>query len=104
MPLQFNKHSPELLLMVEKIMKPGKTPKETMSASESSSFPISDFTFSKRAAKPSKKSKTPARNIIILAHSSLPIITKYKPTQPENRFREVMVFGICFIIFIAKQK
>src|SRR6478735_794994 len=40
--------------------KEGNKPKLTMSASESSSLPIGDDTFRNRAAKPSKKSNTPA--------------------------------------------
>jgi len=38
----------------------GSNPKLTMSASESSSLPIGDDTLRNRAAKPSKKSNTPA--------------------------------------------
>ncbi len=38
------------------IITPGTTPKLTISASESSCFPISDFTLSRRATIPSKKS------------------------------------------------
>jgi hypothetical protein len=41
----------------------GNTPKLTMSASESSSFPIEDDTFNILAAKPSKKSNTQAAHI-----------------------------------------
>jgi len=41
----------------------GNTPKLTMSASESSSLPIGEETFKRRAANPSKKSKSPASQI-----------------------------------------
>ncbi len=41
----------------------GNTPKLTMSASESSSFPIGEETFKSRAANPSKKSQRPASQI-----------------------------------------
>ena len=46
------------------MMNDGATPKETTSDKESSSPPIGDFALSSRAAKPSKKSKTAATNII----------------------------------------
>ena len=42
------------------IINPGTTPKVTMSASESRSFPIGELTPNKRAAKPSKKSNIAA--------------------------------------------
>lgn len=42
------------------IITPGTTPKVTMSANESKSFPIGELTPNKRAAKPSKKSKIAA--------------------------------------------
>ena len=41
----------------------GATPKLTISASESSSFPIAEYAFSQRAANPSKKSKTEAASM-----------------------------------------
>lgn len=55
--------------IILKIIIPGKTPKLTTSARESNSFPIGLVTFNKRAAKPSKKSKTAARNIYIDAEA-----------------------------------
>ena len=50
----------------------GSKPKLTMSASESSSLPIGEFTFSQRAAKPSKKSKTAAAQTKYAAGTTLP--------------------------------
>ena len=46
---------------------PGATPKLTISASESSSFPIAEYAFNRRAARPSEKSNTAAMKMAIIA-------------------------------------
>ena len=75
-------------------MAPGARPKDTTSANESSCLPISEYAFNSRAAKPSKKSKTAARHIKIAAHTKCPSIAKITASEPENRFSEVIKFGI----------
>ena len=51
----------------ENTIAPGATPKLTTSANESNSFPNGEYAFKARAAKPSKKSKTPEINIANIA-------------------------------------
>ena len=46
---------------------PGATPKLTISARESSSFPMGEYAFNMRAAKPSVKSNTAAMKMAIIA-------------------------------------
>ena len=46
---------------------PGATPKLTISESESSSFPMGEYALKRRAASPSKKSKTAAMKMAIIA-------------------------------------
>ena len=77
---------------------PGKNPKLTISAKESRSFPIGDFTFNKRATIPSKKSKIPEKITKYAAVSKLPLNAKTIPIQPEKRFAQVIALGRCFFI------
>jgi hypothetical protein len=71
----------------------GATPKLTTSAKESSSFPIAEYAFSQRAAKPSKKSKTEATRMKYAAISNLSLNAQTIDKQPQNRFRHVIVLG-----------
>lgn len=61
---------------------------------ESNSFPIGEKAFSKRAANPSKKSKTAANMIQTTAYIKLPSSAMTEATQPDTRFRQVIVLGI----------
>ena len=80
----------------------GATPNETTSDKESSSPPMGDFALRARAAKPSKKSKTAATNIIAEAHKTRSWHKKSIETQPLMRLQHVMVLGICFTIDIIQ--
>ena len=80
------------------MMNEGATPNDTTSDNESSSPPIGDFALSARAAKPSKKSKMAARNIIAEAHNKWLLQVKSIETQPLKRLQHVMVLGMCFFI------
>src|SRR5690606_9268565 len=73
----------------------GNNPKLTTSASESSSFPIGELTFSSRATNPSKKSNTPASHTKYAAGMSRPSRTKTTPKQPQIRLQHVKKFGKC---------
>ena len=77
---------------------PGTTPNETISASESRSLPMGDFTFNALAASPSKKSATaaPITNHDAIKVKSLEINTS--AIHPQSRFRRVIAFGILFRI------
>jgi hypothetical protein len=77
-----------------KIIAAGTTPKETTSASESSSFPISLLTCNMRAEKPSKKSNIPAIPIRIEAATRFPLNAATNAKQPEKRFMDVKKLGI----------
>ena len=79
----------------------GSTPKLTISARESSSFPISEYAFRSLAANPSQKSNPAAANMSGKAMSIRPCKVKITPRVPEIRFIEVIVFGICLIICIC---
>lgn len=75
----------------------GATPKETTSASESNSLPIVDFTRSKRAAKPSKKSKKDANTTIIAAIANLLFWSAMTiAVTPADKLSKVIILGICF--------
>lgn len=76
-------------------MKPGATPKETTSESESKSPPIGECASSKRAVKPSKKSNKPAAKTMIAAVTGIPENEKRMEKQPDNRLQQVIVLGIC---------
>ena len=76
----------------------GATPKLTASASESSSFPISEYALRIRAEKPSRKSKIIAARISHEAVTGSPLAVKIIEINPAARFREVMKFGICLIL------
>src|SRR5690242_675818 len=70
----------------------GRTPKVTMSASESSSFPIGELTLSILAANPSRKSNTHAaatnQNVYRGVSNTIAI-----PRTPHNRLQHVSAFG-----------
>ena len=70
------------------------------SAKESSSFPIPEYAFSSLAEKPSKKSKTDANNMQYTAYWYSPLKVNMMDIAPERRLQQVIVFGICFVIFI----
>ena len=72
----------------------------TMSAKESSSFPMPEEAFSILAANPSKKSKTAPSIIRMKPWSGRPPKVKITPTTPQRRFMEVIESGMCFLIFI----
>ena len=76
-------------------MKPGATPNDTTSESESRSAPMGECAFSNRAVKPSKKSKSPATKIMIAAATGIPEKENKMEKQPEIRLPQVMVLGIC---------
>mgnify|MGYP001093111979 CR=1 FL=1 len=75
----------------------GATPKLTMSARLSSSFPISEYAFSILAEKPSRKSKIIAASISQDAVERSPFEARITAIKPEIRFNEVMKFGICLM-------
>lgn len=81
-----------------KMMTPGRSPKDRISASESSCLPISDFTCSILAMKPSRKSKIAAIPIKMAPVLKLSAKANVIPIQPLNKFKQVIVFGICFLI------
>ena len=75
-------------------MAEGATPKLMSSASESSSLPMAELTLSKRAAIPSKKSKTAASRMKNPAAVRLPVNANVIDIQPDKAFISVMVFGM----------
>ena len=76
----------------------GKSPKEIKSASESSSFPNGEVTFSILAASPSRKSTNPANQISDAAMYKLSFLkTIIIPTLPQIKFEIVSRFGICLL-------
>jgi hypothetical protein len=77
-------------------MKPGNTPNDTQSARESNCFPSSPETFNRRAANPSKKSKTADKTMKYAPERTFPFKTKLIPITPERRFIRVKPLGICF--------
>ena len=79
----------------------GNTPKVTMSANESNSFPIADCVCSNRAENPSKKSNKAPTPIMYAADTKSPLNAKTIPMQPLNKFNEVIKLGIeAFSLFI----
>ena len=76
----------------------GATPKLISSASESNSFPISEYAFYSRAAIPSKKSNIAANITQNTTQKKAPSKAIIIAILPENKFMEVMVLGICFFI------
>ena len=80
----------------------GATPKLTISARESRSFPIGEYAFSDLAARPSKKSKNAASNTKIRGATGLD--EQITAKQPQSRLQQVKVFGMCFLIPIALQR
>ena len=80
--------------MVRCSIRAGRTPKLTTSLSESSSFPMSEYASSARAARPSRKSKTAAASIMQKAMSGRSLKVNITPMTPQRRFMEVMLFGI----------
>lgn len=79
-------------------MKPGATPKLTTSARLSSSLPIAEYAFSRRAENPSRKSKIIAARISHEDVTMSPLAAKIIATKPETRLSDVIRFGICFIM------
>jgi len=88
-------------LSSENNMRAGTSPKLISSARESSSFPISDGAFNTRASIPSKKSKIALNMIKTSAHSYWASNAITLAIQPENKFRQVTVFGIWRVIAFA---
>ena len=82
------------------MMKPGATPNETTSESESKSAPMGEWALSKRAEKPSKKSKRPATKIMMAALTGIPQPRNRIDKQPESRLQQVIAFGICCLMFM----
>lgn len=77
---------------------PGTTPLVTTSARLSNSNPTWLWAFKARAAKPSKKSKNIPVKAKKDAATKSPDTAKMIATHPHNKLREVIKFGICFII------
>ena len=88
-------------LTIINAMADGATPKLMSSASESSSLPIAELTLSRRAAMPSKKSKTAAIRIKSPASVKLPVNAKVIDRHPDKAFIKVMVFGMLEIILFC---
>ena len=65
-----------------------------MSARESSSFPMSEYDFNKRAVIPSKKSNTAASKMKAPAISNLPLNAIVMAMHPEKRLSEVIALGM----------
>jgi len=82
----------------EKAMAPGANPKLMISANESSSLPMGEYAFSIRAANPSQKSNMAEQPISIEAVIKYPSKAIRVAILPENRFKQVIVLGICGII------
>ena len=80
------------------IINAGAIPKLTASARESSSFPMSEYAFRRRAEKPSNQSKIIAAMISHDAVTTSPLTAKTSDMKPAARLRHVMKFGICFIL------
>ena len=74
----------------------GASPNETISASESKSAPMADFTFKRRAARPSKKSKIAAQSINNAAVNKNPFKANTAEIAPVNALQQVRKLGICF--------
>ena len=87
--------------MLNKIVD-GATPNVTISARESSSFPIGELTFNNRADIPSKKSNTAPMIIHVNDISILPLKAYAMAIQPDIRLQQVIVLGMCFLIAIFK--
>ena len=85
------------LLSRKYIINPGAIPKLTMSARLSSSLPISEYAFSKRADKPSTKSKIMAASTSQEAVIIKPFTAKIIAINPDARLSDVIKFGKCFI-------
>ena len=77
------------------MMNPGATPNETTSESESKSAPMGEWAWSKRAAKPSRKSKSPATKTMWAAFTGMPKETNRMERQPETRLPQVRALGMC---------
>ena len=82
------------------IITPGTTPKVTISAKLSKSFPIGETTLSNRAANPSKKSKIAANPTKYADITKSPSNALTIAKQPHNRLQHVIVFGMYCLIFI----
>ena len=76
----------------------GATPKLTISARLSSSFPNSEYALSNLADKPSRKSNIIAANIRHEAVTRFPFAAKIIAINPDARLSDVMKFGKCFML------
>lgn len=83
-------------------IKAGNTPKVTISAKESKSFPIGELAFNNLAANPSRKSNKQAKKIKYDALTRFPLVASSIPRTPHKRFRQVIVFGMCLCSFILQ--
>ena len=72
-----------------------------MSASESSSFPTSEYALRILALSPSQKSHTAAASMRQNAASKFPLKVHITPMTPQRRFMDVIVLGICLTIFMS---
>ena len=88
-------------LISQYMMNPGATPEETTSDKESKSAPMGECAWSRRAAKPSKKSKRQATKIMMAAFTGMFIEMKRMERQPETRLPQVRALGICCLILIS---
>ena len=77
-------------------------PKDTTSESESKSGPMGEWASRSRAAKPSRKSKSPATRIIRAALIGIPEAINKMEKQPDNRLPQVMTLGMCFLRFMGE--
>jgi hypothetical protein len=80
------------------IIIPGATPKLTMSARLSSSFPIAEYALSNLADKPSRKSNIIAASISHEAVTRFPLAAKIIAINPDARLSDVIKFGKCFML------
>ena len=76
-----------------KAMAAGAIPKLIRSASESNSFPISEYAPNARAVIPSRKSNTAAMKIKYADHNGNPSNDKIIDKLPDNKFKEVIKLG-----------
>ena len=79
----------------------GAIPKVISSARESICTPSGDDTPNKRAAIPSKKSKTAPSTIKAIASSNSHLKAMTHAIHPEKRLQQVIALGTCFLIDIG---
>ena len=90
-------------LISQYMMNPGATPKETTSERESKSAPMGEWAWSRRAAKPSKKSKSPATKIMMAALTGMLWVRNKMERHPETRLPQVMALGMCCLMDMRLQ-